>query len=115
MAGTCLCKEKLETPWVLIRACDYMGLDRKKILPSSRPGNASDCRASGRVPRGGSSRLRINQQDCMKHSVCLELCWALHERKITRHNLHSHEACSESGDTNIGKQFLNDILLCNSK
>jgi len=36
----------------------------------------------------------------MKHSVCLELGWARHERKITRHDLHSHEAYGESGDTN---------------
>jgi len=100
MAGTCLCKEKLETPRVLIRSYDDMGLEREKILPSGRPGNASDCRASGRVPRGGSPRLHINPQDCMKHSVCLELGWARHERKITRHDLHSHEAYGESGDTN---------------
>lgn len=50
MAGTCLCKEKLETPRVLIRSYDDMGLEREKILPSGRPGNASDAERQAECP-----------------------------------------------------------------
>lgn len=56
-----LTRGRLETPPVFVRSSyDDMGLERKKILPPSRQGNASDFRASGRVPRSGVFRLHIN-------------------------------------------------------
>lgn len=56
--------------------------EREKEDSSSRPGKASNFRATGRVPTGGTSRFivnNINQQQPTRVygtlNTCLELCW----------------------------------------
>lgn len=90
--------------------------EREKEDSSSRPGRASNFRATGRVPTGGTSRFivnNINQQQPTRVygtlNTCLELRWGPHERKIVRNKFQLYKTYTEIEDTKTyEKQFLSE-------